>query len=137
MTVLLDSDVLLDIALARPQFVMNSRGVLDWCELHPGNGHIAWHTGANIYYLLRRDRGDGPARQFIHDMLDFVEIVAAGTAQAKHALTMSMSDFEDALQAAAAVLAGVDYIVTRNIADYHSSPVRAILPADFLTLSSP
>lgn len=135
MTVLLDSDVLLDVALARPQFVADSRAVLDWCELHPGSGCIAWHSTANIYYLLRRDRGDGPARRFIHDSLDFLEIVAAGTAQAKHALMMPMQDFEDALQAAAAVLAGADYIITRNIADYHSSPVVAIQPAAFIGIA--
>jgi hypothetical protein len=48
-----------------------------------------------------------------------------------------MTDLEDALQAAAAVAAGVDYIVTRNTADYRQSPIPAILPAAFLAQAPP
>jgi hypothetical protein len=59
-------------------------------------------------------------------------VIATGTAQAKHALAMTMGDFEDALQSAAAVQAGVDCIVTRNVGDYTSAPIPAILPGDFL-----
>jgi hypothetical protein len=55
-----------------------------------------------------------------------------GTAEAKHALGLSMKDFEDALQAAAAVAVGADTIVTRNVSDFASSPVGAVAPGDFL-----
>ena len=53
-------------------------------------------------------------------------------AHAKHALTLPINDFEDAMQAAAAVEAGVDFIVTRNVADYVNSPIPAHRPAAFL-----
>lgn len=129
MTVLLDCDVLLDVALDRRPFVTDSRAVLDWCERHPGSGFVAWHTLANFYYLLK---DAARARQFIQDLFVFMEVAGTGTAQAKHALALPMSDFEDALQAAAAVQAGVDYIITRNIADYRNSPIPALLPPDFL-----
>jgi hypothetical protein len=45
---------------------------------------------------------------------------------------MRMSDFEDALQAAAAISGNAEYIVTRNTADYRHSPIPAITPRDFL-----
>jgi hypothetical protein len=64
-----------------------------------------------------------------------VEVVATGTAQAKHAMALSMGDFEDALQSAAAVQAGVDYIITRNTSDYISAPIQAIPPVDFIALA--
>ena len=130
MKVLVDCDVLLDVATGRVPHFTDSKAVLDWCEQHPGCGFAAWHTVANLYYVMRKE--SAVARQFIQDLVAFVEVIPAGTAEVKHALALPMSDFEDALQAAAAVHVGVDFIVTRNVADYGSSPVPAILPAEFL-----
>ena len=134
MRLLLDTDVLLDVAEERQPHVTASEAVLNWCEGHPGSAVIAWHSVANLYYLLRKSKGDADARQFIHELLAYVEVVATGTAQAKHALALPMSDFEDALQVAAAVAAGVDTIVTRNTSDYPSSPVPVMTPEAFMAI---
>jgi predicted nucleic acid-binding protein len=132
MSLLLDSDVLLDVALQRQPHFPNSRAVLDWCELHPGEGFVAWHTIANFYYIFSREQDEIAAREFIEDLLEFVEVANVATPQAKHAIALPMADFEDALQVAAAVSAGVDYIVTRNVADYGGSPIPALTPTDVL-----
>jgi predicted nucleic acid-binding protein len=63
--VLLDCDVLIDVATGRMPFSTESQPVIDWCERHAGSGFIAWHTVANLYYLLRKSRNDTFARQFI------------------------------------------------------------------------
>jgi hypothetical protein len=131
--ILIDCDVLLDVGTGRVPHVLDSKQVLDWCERHPGSGFIAWHTIANVYYVLQKGGKAVQARQFIHDLLMFVEVVPSGTSSAKHALALPMADFEDGLQCAAAVQAGADFIVTRNIRDYAAAPVPAILPGDFLT----
>ncbi|WP_395742411.1 type II toxin-antitoxin system VapC family toxin [Prosthecobacter sp.] len=133
MKILVDCDVLLDVGTGRMPHAADSQQVLDWCERHPGNGFIAWHTIANVFYLLQKGGRALQARQFIHDLLTFIEVVPAGTSAAKHALALPMTDFEDGLQCAAAVQAGVDFIVTRNINDYSSAPVTAILPGVFLS----
>ena len=43
-----------------------------------------------------------------------------------------MTDFEDALQVAAAHACGAQHIVTRNAKDYERSPIRAISPQEAL-----
>jgi predicted nucleic acid-binding protein len=43
-----------------------------------------------------------------------------------------MTDLEDAVQAAAAKIAGIKLIVTRNIRDFHHSPVLTVQPEVFL-----
>ena len=48
-----------------------------------------------------------------------------------------MKDFEDALIAHSAARNGVDAIITYNIKDYVNSPVKAFLPADFVTMFKP
>jgi len=40
--------------------------------------------------------------------------------------------FTDSLQVECARLVNADYIITRNISDFLSSPIPAILPEDFL-----
>src|SRR5688500_5951314 len=112
MKVLLDCNVLMDVADQRQPFFADSSAVVDWCEQHPGSGFVAWHTVATLYYLLVRKNGDQMVREFLRDLLGFVEVVATGTAEAKHALNLPIPDFEDGMQTAAAVLAGADYIIT-------------------------
>jgi predicted nucleic acid-binding protein len=132
MKLLIDCDVLLDVATRRTPHFAASRAVVDWCTGHPRDGFLASHTLSNFYYIFSRSHGEAAAREFIIDLLSFMEVAPVGTAQAKHAAALPMSDFEDAMQVAAAISAGVDYLVTRNIADYPVSPVSAILPAEIL-----
>ena len=43
-----------------------------------------------------------------------------------------LTDFEDAALASAAEAAGCELIITRNVADFGSSPVPAVTPEEFL-----
>jgi len=124
---LIDTDVLLDVALGRRDFLAESAEVLGWAEDHPGRAAVAWHTLSNLAYLIRPH-----PREFIRDLLAFVEVAPVGTAEARVALTYSMADFEDALQAASAVSFGASFLVTRNTNDFRKSPIPAVTPADFL-----
>ena len=44
------------------------------------------------------------------------------------------SDFEDCLQMECAKSYGAEYIVTRNVSDYSTSDMKAILPSEYLRL---
>ena len=46
----------------------------------------------------------------------------------QQALGMTGPDFEDNVQISCARMAALDYIVTRNPAEFHDSPVPAIEP---------
>lgn len=127
MRVLLDTDILLDVALGRSKFFAHSAAVLHWAESEPGEAAVAWHSLSNIAYLLRPD-----ARPFIRDLLKFVEVPTTGTDAAKQATGFPMKDLEDAMQAAAALAFAASYIVTRNIPHYRTSPVPAISAGDFM-----
>ncbi len=133
MKILLDTDVLLDIALDRKPFYEESRAVSDWCQSRPESALIAWHTVSNLYYLLRGARSDQNARNFLVEMLRFAVVLGGGTAEVQRALSLAMNDFEDALQVAAGLFGGADYIVTRNAAHYRASPLPALNPGIFLS----
>lgn len=133
MKLLLDADVLLDIALDREAFFAQSSRVLEWCQKTPGSAVVAWHTVSNIYYVLRAARSDAKARTFISDMLRFATVASGGTEAVSRALALRMADFEDSLQVVAALSQGVELIITRNIRDYRGAPLPAVSPQDFLT----
>jgi predicted nucleic acid-binding protein len=132
MRALIDCDVLIDIALERDEWLAESVAVLAWAEQNPSAGWIAWHSLANVHYISRRLRGDEAARDFLREILGFLEVPAAGHAAARQALDLPMVDFEDALQSMCAITAQADLIVTRNTADYRRSPVPAVAPKEFL-----
>jgi predicted nucleic acid-binding protein len=124
---LLDSDILLDVALQRARFFLDSSRMLEWAETAPGQAAVAWHSLSKLAYLLRPD-----ARSFIRGLLEFVEVAPVATLQARQAVNLPLPDFEDALQVASALSFGANYIVTRNRAHYRRSPVPALSPTQFL-----
>ena len=88
--------------------------------------------GSDVYYVLRGARDDGFARRFIFDMLQFGDIAGGDGEGVRPALGLRMSDFEDALQVTAAMYVQVQWIITRNAADYRHSPLPALTPRDFI-----
>jgi predicted nucleic acid-binding protein len=124
--ILLDTDVLLDVALARDPFAADSADVLRWAE-SGGAAAVAWHSVANCAYLLK-----GGGRPFLERLLRLVEVAPVATADARRALDLPLSEVEDAFQAAAALAWQADAIVTRTLVDHRRSPIPAVTPAQFL-----
>lgn len=126
MKILVDTDVLLDVALDRIPHVTESAAVLRWAEAG-GRASVAWHSLTNCSYLLK-----GSGRSFLELLLKSVSVANVGDADARRALQIPLKDLEDAFQVSAALAFGAEWIVTRNIADYRRSPVPAITPITFL-----
>jgi len=124
--ILIDTDVLLDVTLGREPWLANSSVTLAWAVDHPGSAAVAWPTVANIAHLA-----PAAARSFLADLLTSVDVAPCTTRHALEALAFPMSDLEDALQSAAALAFGADWIVTRNLPDFRGSPVPAVAPASF------
>ncbi len=130
--ILLDTDVLIDVALDRRPHADLAAELLDRVEHGAEAAFIAWHSVANFYYLVAPALGGADARDFIVDLTRFAAVAATGTAGIRNAAALPIADFEDAMQVAAAQACGARHIVTRNIRDYNRSPVRAISPREAL-----
>lgn len=132
MIILLDTDVLIDVALDREPHVAASAALLEAIERGDASGFIAWHTLSNFHYILTPRQGAAGAKEFLLDLLSFVGVAQTSTASAAFAAGLPMKDFEDALQVAAAAACGAALIATRNVGDYAGSPIQAELPAEVL-----
>jgi hypothetical protein len=53
--ILIDTDILLDVALRRAEFFADSAAVLSWAEANPGQAAVAWHSLSNVAYLVKPD----------------------------------------------------------------------------------
>ena len=132
MKILLDTDVLIDVALDRKPFSESASALLNELEQMPGTGFIAWHSAANFFYLVSSKQTSKDAIQFIRELIGFIEIAPVCTQDLVYALSLEMPDFEDALQSAAAIACKADWIATRNLKHYKKSPVKALTPGDML-----
>ena len=129
---LLDTDVLIDIALDRNPFADSAASLLDRIEQSRKRAFVAWHSISNFYYIVTPAHGGAKTRDFIVDLTRIVRVATTGTEAVRYAAQLPMRDFEDALQVASARACGARYIVTRNKQDYRRSPIRPILPAEAL-----
>ena len=114
MNVLIDTDVLIDLALGRKPHDEPAAHLVDALERRRASGFLAWHSASKFYYLVAPKRGNDAARTFLLDLAQFVEVAPTTTESLRQAGRLKLRDFEDAMQVAAAIACGADLIATRN-----------------------
>ena len=129
---LLDTDVLVDLALDRPPYADAASDLLDRIEDGSLSASVAWHSVSNFYYLVAPAGSGVSARDFIVELTRFVEIAATDAEAVRYAAELPLPYFEDAMQVAAARACGARQIVTRNVDDYERSPIPAVSPQEAL-----
>ena len=131
--ILLDTDVLIDVALDRRPHASSASELLDRIEHGAESACIAWHSVSNLYYIVAPARGGVSTRDFVVELTRFVGVAITDTEALRYAAALPMADFEDAMQVAAARACGARHIVTRNVRDYERSPIRAVDPQEALS----
>lgn len=130
--VLVDSDVILDVGLAREPFLQASRLVLALLENGRAVGCLSSNSITNISYILRKAGGDPNARLFIGRLLKYMTVVSVGHTTILSALQSDFGDFEDAVQHESAMESQCNSIVTRNGEHYKRSKVEVYSPQEYL-----
>ena len=134
MRIVIDLNVLLDVAQKRTPFYPSSEQVMARARKGECEAVIPGHLLTTFYYLLAKHADTATASTAVDGLLADFEIVGADKRVFAHARALPMKDFEDSVVAATAAAGACDYIVSRNTADFAGSPVPAITPTDFLAL---
>jgi predicted nucleic acid-binding protein len=132
--ILLDTDVILDVALDRSPHVGASAALLDLAERRAPAAFVAWHTLSNLYYLLRPTRSGNDVKDLLVALTEFARVAPVDTDAFRLAVALPMADLEDAMQVAAAQACGAMYIATRSVRDFERSPVPARKPEQLLEI---
>lgn len=136
MVVLIDTNILLDVLLAREPHYHAGLAVLKAVENGKVQGWIAANSVDNIYYLSRRQLSPEQTRRMLADLLRVVNVASPGKKDLLRAIASDMADLEDAIQAACAVKINAQAIITRNGKDYVNSPVKPVTPTELMRLIS-
>lgn len=133
--ILVDTNVLLDYLLMREPFYDDAKNIVSACVKGMVSGCIAAHSISNMFFILRKDYNAKERREVLSDLCSIFDVegidkdkLLAGLQDEK------FPDFEDCLQMECAKSYGAEYIVTRNLNDYKTSVIKAVLPEDYLKL---
>lgn len=133
---LVDTNVVLDVILDREPWAADAVRLLDSIERGEAKGFVAAHAVTTVHYIVARASDRSTANMAVADLLAVLTVVETGAAEFHRALAMGLGDFEDAVQAAACLSAGADYLVTRNARDFKGAPVSTRTPGEVLALLS-
>jgi len=129
---LVDLNVLIDLALDRRPWAAAARGRPTPARSsmrrprRRADVFVSAISFPTLFYLVERAAGTVAAFAAVDSMLAATRVAAVDAAVLASARAMSGDDFEDNLQVASAVAAGVDLIVTRDPSGFRRSPVPAV-----------
>ena len=133
--ILVDTNVLLDYLLERDPFFEDAKEVILSCINGKTKGCIAAHSIPNMFFILRKDYNAKERREILLNLCKIFDVEGIDKAKLIAGLeNENFSDFEDCLQMECAKSYKADYIVTRNVSDYETSEVKAIMPKDYVSL---
>lgn len=133
--ILIDTNVLLDYLLERGPFFEDAKKVILSCTEGKVKGCIAAHSISNMFFILRKDYTLKERREILLNLCKIFDVEGIDKTKLLSGLSNEdFSDFEDCLQMECAKSYGAKYIVTRNVSDYATSEIKAILPTEYLEL---
>jgi predicted nucleic acid-binding protein len=135
-TVLLDTNILLDVILDRTPWADDATALLDKIAKHEASGSVAAHAVTTVYYLVERAKGRAAATTAVSDLLDILDVVALEGADFRQPLALGLEDCEDAVQAAC-LKVGARFLVRRNERDFKGAPITPGSAAGVLAFFAP
>ena len=130
--VLLDTNIILDIALKRRYFYNDAATIFN--QVHHGKvrAFVSASAVTDIFYILRKDGGREKALHFLSKLVQIADIATVDQKIIVEALSLGWNDFEDAVQICVAKRNKIEIIVTRNTKDYGQTNLKIFSSVDFL-----
>ncbi|MEB3174436.1 MAG: PIN domain-containing protein [Cyanobacteriota bacterium] len=132
MKILIDTNIVIDVALEREPFFEDSDRVLALAEEKVFDGYLSAASISDIFYIVRKDKGKYLTFEFLQYIISFCSIATVDERVIKNALASNPKDFEDAIQHQTALTAGLNGIVTQNPKDYAQASISVLTPTELL-----
>jgi predicted nucleic acid-binding protein len=132
MKVLFDTNVVLDVLLARKPHATAAAQLFALVERGEMQGSVCATTITTIHYLAARAVGPKRAEKHLRQLLSLFEVAPVTGAVVASALDLGFADFEDAVVHEAARACGASAIVTRNAKDFARASLPVLSPVELL-----
>lgn len=133
MSVMVDTNIWLDIALNRDDFSKNSRGAIGVCLMEDIPIKIAGTSLKDIFYIVQKLTGSEAAYKSIESILEIAEVAAVDDAACRAALNLECPDYEDGIIAAVSTIETVEAIITRDASAFNNLEIAKYRPSEFVT----
>ncbi|MBM3710551.1 MAG: PIN domain-containing protein [Actinobacteria bacterium] len=134
MKLFLDADIILDVIFKREPHFIDSQKVMSLVERDLFHGYTSSLIIANCYYIISSNKDQKTAIKAITKLRSVLTILPFTDKEIGESLSSDIKDFEDGIQYFICINNNIDYLVTRNIADYKDMEINALTPKDFLNL---
>jgi predicted nucleic acid-binding protein len=136
MTVILDTNVIMDALQERQPFDVEAKEILLRAQNAEFTCYFTANAATDIFYLYNKARDLKSARQVLDFMLATYKIVSVTHEDCVNAMSIPIEDFEDALVSVCAKKVDADYIISRDDTFLRSkSPVKVMEPKEFIKLA--
>ena len=133
MKLMIDTNVVLDVLLERPEFYEKSKAVLDLCESKKILGFVSASSITDVFYLVRRAlRSTEETYKVIEALLNIVGVLSVTEADVHRAFLRHAKDFEDCLLAESAKSNNCVGIVTRDSRDFQNFEITLYSPEEII-----
>ncbi len=133
MRVIIDTNVVLDVLIARTPFVESASRFFALVEESKIEASLCATTVTPVHYLLTQSLSRDEGRRALRGLLELFEIAPVNRPVIEEALKSKIEDFEDAVVEQAGRLAGAEAIITRNTKDFRRSSIKALDPGELLS----
>lgn len=131
--VFVDTNILVDLISDRRPFSKFAIQLFSKAEKRKIKLYTSSHWIATTHYLLKKYVDEKELRDILHNILDYLTIIAIDQDVIKKGLKSKHKDFEDALQIISAYsIEKLDCIVTRNVKDFKGSEIPVLTPDELI-----
>ncbi len=134
MRILFDTNVVLDVLLARPPHAAPATQLFEHVAQKELDGLLCATSVTTVFYLAGKSVGTVGARRHVATLLSLFDVAAVSRRVLEDALALGFKDFEDAVLHEAARHAGASAIVTRDPKGFVGAKLRTYQPAELLKL---
>ncbi len=132
--ILLDTNVIIDIALDRDEFVANSIELLLLLNKLEYKTFITATTVTDIYYISKKQVGRDKTLNFLTKLFEHIKIAGVDASIILNALKSGIKDFEDSIQIETAKQNDINIVITRNKKDYENSNLNIYTPDEYINI---
>ena len=132
MKVLFDTNVVLDVLLAREPHAGVAARLFDLVDNEQIDGAVCATTVTTVAYVATKAVGATQGRKLLRRLLDLFAVAAVDRQVLEEALRLDFADSEDAVIHEAARAWGAAGIVTRNGRDFGRASLPVFDPAELL-----
>lgn len=131
-SVLVDTNVWVDIVLKRPDFFEESFGSVMACIDDGARVLVAGTSVKDVFYWAEKSAGSAAGYRALNMLFDIADVATVDDPVCKRALSLEKPDYEDGIIAACALAEHADAIVSRDKAAFEDAAVPKYTPREFI-----